>query len=419
MSSRDTSIVDELILDYLLNNCISDLLLEWDVRHAEELEEGGLPRGDARVLAEAEIAQKADRSLLLVNSFLQTYQQLHPGGVRSLHRDIRFRLILCRFVSLLLRRIDPASSFARKPQTTILRLRKQRNMRLRRYLRCRGVTHVFSDTDSLGQFLLGEHKLSPERLLLYCIQRFGPDDDGDDDVDEGDGYDQEEQQGHITRSSTISASSICGTASLSDALPLFMLLSAWTSTVVLGSPVSTLWMRIAASLMAHAFAEDYLCHGVPPLQALRENFAWGVVPLDGDEKGEIPDTMEDIVVNEMFGADRGGVSKSWEDVKKEVLKEIVPPKGVGLERHLVGEVLAKRNTKNSDKEDSNGSGSDDTRLVGSFRDLEKNLVEGLVMAMVRAVTKPVLTQLEQGKLDGMEDADIEGLLARAGVEREV
>jgi len=66
MSSRDTSIVDELILDYLLHNCISALLLEWDVRHAEELE-AAAPLGDARVLAEAEVAQKADRSLLLVN----------------------------------------------------------------------------------------------------------------------------------------------------------------------------------------------------------------------------------------------------------------------------------------------------------------------------------------------------------------
>ncbi|RPB21514.1 hypothetical protein L211DRAFT_840702 [Terfezia boudieri ATCC MYA-4762] len=410
MSLRDTSIVDELILDYLLHNCISALLLEWDVRHAENLEEG-LPRGDARVLAEAEVAQKADRSLLLVNSFLQTYQQLHPSGVRPLHRDVRFRLILCRFVSLLLRRIDPASSFARKSQTTVLRLRKQKNIRLRRYFRCRGVTHVFPDEDFLGKFLLAEHKVAPEHLLLYCIQRFG----ADDDVDEEEGYNQEEQQGHITRSSTISAGSICGTASLSDAVPLFMLLSAWTSTVVLGSPVSTLWMGIAASFMAHAFAEDYLCHGVPPFQALCENFAWGVVSLNGDEKEEIPDTMEDIVVNEMFGADEGDVSKSWEEVRKEVLKEIVPPNGVGLESHLVGRVLAKGNGKGCDKE---ASDSENAQLVGSFRDLEKNLVEGLVMAMVRAVEKPVLTQLEQGRLDGVEDGDVEGLLARAGIARE-
>jgi len=62
-----SSIVDELVLDYLLHNCISALLLEWDVRHAGELEGRGPPRGDARVLAEAEVAQKADRSLLLVN----------------------------------------------------------------------------------------------------------------------------------------------------------------------------------------------------------------------------------------------------------------------------------------------------------------------------------------------------------------
>ena len=172
--------------------------------------------------------------------------------------------------------------------------------------------------------------------------------------------------------------------------------------------------------MVHAFAEDYLCHGVPPLQALGENFAWGVVPLDENEKEEIPDTMEDIIVNEMFGADEGDVSKSWEEIRNEVLNEIVPPNQTRLENHLVERVLAKGNWENSDKEGSSSSSSDneDARLVGSFRDLEKNLVEGLVMAMVRAVGKPVLTQLEQGQLDGVEDVDVEELLARAGIERE-
>jgi len=42
-------------------------------------------------------------------------------------------------------------------------------MRLRYYLRSRGVTHVFShvfsDVDLLSQFLLGEHELAPEHLL--------------------------------------------------------------------------------------------------------------------------------------------------------------------------------------------------------------------------------------------------------------
>lgn len=170
--------------------------------------------------------------------------------------------------------------------------------------------------------------------------------------------------------------------------------------------------------MAHAFAEDYLCHGVPPLQAICENFAWGVVPQDGDEKEEISDTMEDIIINEMFGAEEGAVSKSWEAIRKEALKEIVPPNGVGLETHLVGSALVKGNGKGNGKSSNRGdNGSEDTRLVGSFRDLEGNLVEGLVMAMVRTVGKPVLTQLEHGQLDGVEDVVVEGLLARAGAER--
>lgn len=214
---------------------------------------------------------------------------------------------------------------------------------------------------------------------------------------------------HITRNSTMFPGSICGTATLSDALPLFMTLSAWTSAVLLGSPVSTLWMAIASSFMGHAFAEDYLCHGVPALEAFSENFAWGVVPFGADEK-ETNDTIEDIVVNEMFGADEGGVSKEWERIRSKVLMEIVPPgRGTGLENHLVGTVLVK-----GEESDEDGEGE---RLVGSFDTFEKDLVEGLLMAIVRAVGEPVLAQLEQGQLEGLGPEEVEALLFKAGVSR--
>ena len=162
--------------------------------------------------------------------------------------------------------------------------------------------------------------------------------------------------------------------------------------------------------MAHAFIEDYLCHGVTPLQALSENFAWGVVPAtDG---GEEEDTMEEIIINEMFGADGGEVSVGWEKHRKQILEELIPPQGgPGLEQHLSTNFLGK---SDNDSEDEGN-----TSLIGTFSLFEQRLVDGMILALVRAVQKPVLAQLEQGRLEGMESGDVEALLTRAGVPREI
>ena len=190
-----------------------------------------------------------------------------------------------------------------------------------------------------------------------------------------------------------------------------MLLSAWTSATVACSPVNSLWMSIAGSFMAHAFIEDYLCHGVTPLQALSENFAWGVVPATDGGEGEDEDTMEEIIINEMFGADGGGVSVGWEKLRKQILEELIPPQGgPGLEQHLSTNFLVK---SDNDSEDEGN-----TSLIGTFSLFKKRLVDGMILALVRAVQKPVLAQLEQGRLEGLESGEVEALLARVGVPRE-
>ena len=338
-------------------------------------------------------------------AFLQTYQQLHPSGFRSLDRNVRYRLLLCRFITLFLRRIDPGSSFARKPQTTIIHSRKRRVIQQLKYVKRRGIEHVFPDDRLLRQFIIassGKRGIPPERLIYYCAERFGPSEEGLEGAQEGD-----QQQ---TGDQGCSLNKIWGTASLSDTLPLFMLLSAWTSATVAFSPVNSLWMSIAGSFMAHAFIEDYLCHGVTPLQALSENFAWGVVPVtDG---GEEEDTMEEIIINEMFGADGGEVGVGWEKLRKQILEELIPPQGgPGLEQHLSTNFLVK--PENDSEDEGNIS------LIGTFSLFEKRLVDGMILALVRAVQKPVLAQLEQGRLEGLESGEVEALLARAGIPREI
>ncbi|KAF8461060.1 hypothetical protein BDZ91DRAFT_737792 [Kalaharituber pfeilii] len=418
MAPRDTT-VDGLILDYLLHTCISALLTEWDYRQIVPVKVEN--RGSSYPLsgsskrdstAQLEAMKKADRSLLMVNSFLQTYQQLHPTGYYSLDRNVRFRLLLCRFVTLFLRRIDPISSFARKPQTTILRCRKQRSARLNKYLKRRGTTHVFPNDALYGQFILSstlQHAIPGSKHIRYATQRFGP---APENEDRFDGEEEEEGPviGHISHASFVPPNpTICGSARLADCLPLFMLVSAWSSSILLGAPASTLWMQVAGSLMAHAFIEDYLCHGIAPFQAFQECFAWGVMPLGGsdDEETIEEDTIEEVVINEMFGAEKGNVTKEWEEVKKVLMNELIPPEGsqLSLEQHLVGKVLQ---TEEND---------DDTVRTGSFRSFEKDMVEGLIMAMANALEKPVLAQLEEGKLAGLEVEEVKKVLERAGATR--
>ena len=162
--------------------------------------------------------------------------------------------------------------------------------------------------------------------------------------------------------------------------------------------------------MAHAFIEDYLCHGVPPLQALSENFAWGVLPVMDDDKEDFTDTIEEIIINEMFGANGGDVSIEWEKARQQILEELIPPQGgLGLEQHLVTSFLV--NT------DNDGGEEDNISLIGTFSFFEKRLIEGLIMAIVRTIKKPVLAQLEHGRLEGLESGEVEALLARAGVPR--
>ena len=355
------------------------------------------------------------------------YQQIHPSGFHNIHCHVRYRLILCRFMALFFRRIDPASSFARKPQTTIILSRKRRGIRLHKFLGRRMAAHIFPSDPLYQQFIYSssmENALQPEVILLYCIQRFGPENPeeggwygGDQLGSGGHDYNGGIGVGNIHRSSTISPHSICGTATLSDSVPLFMLLSAWTSAL-LNFHIQELWMSAALSLMAHAFIEDYLCHGVPPLQALEESFAWGVIPFpNNEESGKVEDTMEEIMVNDMFGADGGSLSKKWEELREEVLKCLVPPPGqkqglgVSLAAHLVGTVL--RGVPPAQRGDESESGAS---LVGSFSMLEKVLVGGVLKAMAKVAGKPILAQLEKGQLDGVDAKDVLELLDTVGVE---
>ncbi|KAI5793814.1 hypothetical protein DFH27DRAFT_602580 [Peziza echinospora] len=500
------TLVDELILDYLLHACITALIAEWDASNVSSPQHA-IPQHLA------EISSKADRALLLVNSFLRIYQSRSNATPPPppLPRDIRFRYLLCRFLCLFLRRIDPASTLARSPQTTILRIREDRRGRVQKYMQSRALAHIFPNDLLRTDFIVAsssktdaggggkENTIHADRRRRYYFQRFGvllEDGEGDGGYAKtggggggGDGVEGFQKQPnlepekekkesenssnplllppHITSAfhdaaaATAAAvpgstTTIRGTASLADSLPLFMLLTAWTSAQVSDSPISELWMAIATSFMTHAFAEEFLCHGTPAEQALNECFAWGVVPVDEhelffDRSGNVNNSsssgtggggggggdtherrftremMDEFVISEMFSADEGEVSKAWERARRRAIVELVPRASDGwgeggFEGFLVGKITKSTtiasggggedgdegNTTPTTTTPTNNNDSNDLRA------LQRNVVEGYVSAVMSAVSTPVLAQLERGRLKGVEGGMVEGVLRRAG-----
>lgn len=305
----------------------------------------------------ADASKSAEMGLKLVNSFYQTFTRAHPNN--TLPDSINMRLRLCRFTALFLRRLDIASpTFA--PNATRGAARTQA------WLSRRRIPHVFTGINSAAQasFDVPKTPFSEDKM-----------------------HENQEEMLHQMGYYTLPAPdrSMWGHAALKDALKEFMILSTWNSANF--AEVSRLWMENAANFMLQAVLEAYRCHGASDLDAANECFAWGLTEMDASTED-----IEEVVINEMFAGDSGEISVEFEGIRKEVLEGIIPPAGASLEAHF--DKLAEENP---------------------WSKFEETTVNGYLAAVLSQQTKPVLNQLENGKLSGFNDVDIEGILAEAGV----
>ncbi|KAG0635681.1 hypothetical protein HOY80DRAFT_892638 [Tuber brumale] len=341
--------VDELILDYLLWFCTSSLLKERQLRLDDHVAK--------REWTDA--AKSADMGMRLVNSFTQTFKRLHPNAV--LPDSIALRQRICRFTTVLLRRLDATSpTFTRVSQSSA---------RTRAWLSRKRASNVIEDLTSSSSsnvpiaFEFSQTPFAPSNLHRNT----------------------EEMHRQMGFSGLPAAQRIYwGNISLREGLKEFMVLSGWACAF--NDEVSTLWMETATNYMVQGVLEAYRCEGAKGIDALNECFSWGPTVGSGDGLDD-----DETVVNEMFGGAGGSVGILFEKMKTEALLEVLPPDSTLLETHL--DRLAAEHT---------------------WAVFEETLVSGYLTAVISAQPSPVLLQLESGKLNGFEDKDISTLLANAG-----
>ncbi|KAA8909791.1 hypothetical protein FN846DRAFT_941506 [Sphaerosporella brunnea] len=179
--------------------------------------------------------------------------------------------------------------------------------------------------------------------------------------------------------------SIFGGAALCDALWEFLLLTAHIAAR--DGEVTDAWMMNAVDFMIQAALEEYRCHGRTGADAMNECFAVGFTPL-----GDLADqTTQEIAVNDLFAAQDGAIGEEFEAQRNEGLLEMVVPPGASLEGHF--ESLA---------------------VQYPWKEFEDGIINCLVAAF-QSQPRPVLAQLEQGRLEGFDTGDVHAVLAGAGV----
>ncbi|RPA74863.1 hypothetical protein BJ508DRAFT_418440 [Ascobolus immersus RN42] len=370
---------DDYILEYLLSTLLNTLLQEWHAFRAAE--NPANTRSSSEISAElVELCSISDRSIFITNSFLKIHSTLHPS---PLPRSLHFRLLLTRFLLLLLRGIDLTTSLSPETQSdSLTRLRHLSRARATRWLSRRTSipSHWTTPTDlqtlhlrfpPLGRSIPDLLTPPPPLNLSTPPQTYGQ---------------------------------YRGTAGLSDALPLYVKIGAWVTAH--SAEASSMWLRTLLLFMEFSFAEKYL---TPPLASelqpvelqtrlwdvINTSFSYGPTPITPATAETI--TPTELVINDLFcgtfaldGEDEEvQISEVFEQLKKEKIRGLWEKGEAGLP--------------------SNREEWWETR-----RAFEEKVVRGFVEAVGDALGEGVLGSLERGT--GMvEGWDVGEVLRRAGV----
>lgn len=173
--------------------------------------------------------------------------------------------------------------------------------------------------------------------------------------------------------------------SLLDTIPLFMAVAAAQIAMQEGTITET-WMRLAAGYMAHAAAEQYLVYGSQRQEVLQEAFSWGFDPECSAEEG-----TDDFQINAMFWA-VDAVVDGWDRIRDEHAQALVPPAGVDLRMHL--QTLMANDL--------------------SITEFERRLIDFLGK-MLMGQSRPLLLQMESGKVDGLTRKETKELFQAVGM----
>ncbi|KAL9129735.1 MAG: hypothetical protein Q9217_001893 [Psora testacea] len=176
--------------------------------------------------------------------------------------------------------------------------------------------------------------------------------------------------------------------SLLDTLPCFMALSAAQIALQGQSSITDVWMRLTAGFMAQAVAEQYLVYKSQRSEVLQEAFAWGF-----DEGNTAEEGSDSYLINVMFWDEEAERANStWEEIRNEHIRALIPQEGTSLQDHLRNLLASKLS-------------------IPGFEERMHAFLEGLH----RGQEKPLLAQVESGRLEGQSEREVQAFRERVGL----
>ncbi|RMY71193.1 hypothetical protein D0863_05308 [Hortaea werneckii] len=368
-ANQDSSLeVDLLMLDYITYQATNACLSSRDLKPSTSL---SLPN-----------------NLAMSDSFLALFQARHPGY--QLDAELHFRLLLLKLTALFTQRLTKNPTTP--PTSALAELRQSNQDRVREWIASeeRIPSHGY-DTSPMDNVSAFPSRDILERNRAHVLH-------GLNIPAEDEAY----EDAHYGTPSCLS---------LLDLLPLFMEVSAARQAMLAASvPESGLteqWMQLACSFMLQACLEQYLVVGASGTDAIDEAFAWGLKPRGREEvaNDEINDMFEDpIYETEVEG---------WANVKRQYLERLLLP--------ATGKRWHESNSLPSSPLSNQGgqpvvdltSRLESTATQHTIVKFESDVL-GFLHALSESIDRPVLVQLEAGKLNGMSTEETTEFIKSCG-----
>ena len=366
----DTSLeVDHMVLDYAAYQTIRACLATRD------------PKQQAN--------SSLTTSLNMSDAFVSIFRARHP-----LHKpdvELRFRILLLKFVTLFTQRLTRSPTIPSRPALQMLRADNQE--RAREWIG--SADRIPSSSLDVTQFdaSLPLPVQALERNRAHVLHALGVPAEDEDYEDAFYGT--------------------AGSISLLDLIPLFMRVSA-ARNAMNQSNLTGRWMQLASEFMLQACLEQYLVYGAQGLDAVDEAFAWGYKEHSpNDASAEVGDEMftcQDNEVESMFeDEDYEMEVEDWNSTRLSYLHQLLP-------LSIPGEDKAP--TEFTSDDDS----SDWTAFVAHLESVAKKHSIGafetsmlsFLSALANSIAKPVIIQLENGRLDGMTEQQTRDFLTGCG-----
>jgi len=317
------------------------------------------------------------QNLVMVDSFMAIFKARHAGYVMD--NELRFRLLLLKFVTLFTQRLTRNPTTPAKEQ-----LQELRNANAER-----------------------------ARVWRGGAEEPAPLDDTDNRPVE---QDIERNRAHVLRELNIPAENeeyedaFYGTSAciaLLDLLPLFMRVSALRDAMT-GSEdkVTELFMCLAAEFMLQACLEQILVIGTKRKlgNLLGEAFAWGYKKNCKSEDKEI----DMMFTDPMYEVEVQG----WKNIKEAHYIQLLPRRTSTLKDPCA--IPSSIDTMESRAARDTIAQLGEVAAKHPVAQFERSILEYLT-AMADSISKPVLVQLEDGELDGMSRPETQQFLRECGL----